>query len=298
MTAKIPIIIIRQEAALSVGRNFRDYAASISKAFPGLRQQLVEGGIDVQDLDYISAGIVSVLLLLGILVALAGVISLIALQKGLLSHNLILILFVMVVVVPLVYFLYFINYPTMQANKRKGRIDENLVFAIREVMIKIGSGVPLFNALLDISNGGYGLVSEEFKITIEEIESGIPQEIALRNLSRRIPSPSFRRAVDIIINGVKAGSDLTATLELINDMLIKQQQSLMTAYIGELTPLSMAYMLISVVLPSLGMSVFLILGSLAHFNIVSVLYLVPVMLVIFQVFFMAFIRGRRPPIGV
>ena len=85
---------------------------------------------------------------------------------------------------------------------------------------------------------------------------------------------------------------------LINDMLIQKQQSDMKSYAGELTPMSMGYMLISVVLPSLGMSVFIILGSMAHINVVALIYIIPVILVVFQVFFMGMVSSRRPAIGV
>ncbi|MCL4406942.1 hypothetical protein M1139_02490, partial [Candidatus Parvarchaeota archaeon] len=83
-----------------------------------------------------------------------------------------------------------------------------------------------------------------------------------------------------------------------NDMLIQKQQSDMKSYAGELTPMSMGYMMVSVVLPSLGMSVFVILGSLAKINIVALIYLIPVILIVFQVFFMGMVSSRRPAIGV
>ena len=198
----------------------------------------------------------------------------------------------------IVFFLYFLNFPKLQATKRNKLIEEQVVFATREIMIKVGSGVPVFNALLDVANGEYGVVSEEFKLAIEEIESGVPQEVALDHLARRVPSQSLRRAIDIMLNAIKSGSDVAGTLSLINDMLIKKQQSDMKSYAGELTPMSMAYMLISVVVPSLGMSVFVILGSLAHFNTVDIIYIIPPFLLIFQIFFMGMVGNRRPSIGV
>ncbi len=298
MAKKVPTIMISEDKALSVSKPLKRYADKLKGLAPTIENDLIEAGININYRDYLAAGILVVGLLTGLLVGVSGLMALIAWKKQLLTMNLGLILSLMIIVVPLVYMIYFANYPKLQAQKRKKKIDEKTIFAIREIMIKVGSGEPIFNALLDIANGDFDVVSDEFKITVEEIQTGISQETALGNLSRRVPSQSLKRAIDIIVNTIKSGSDIHETLALINDMLIKKQQSDMRAYAGELTPMSMAYMLVSVVMPSLGMSVFVILGSLAHMNIQDLIYMIPPFLAIFQIFFMGMVGGRRPAIGV
>ena len=298
MAKKVPTIIISEEKALSISKPLKGYAQNLKGLAPTIETDLIEAGININYLDYLAAGILVVMLLGALLAGISGLMALVALKRQLLTMRLGLILFLMVIIVPVVYMVYFANYPKLQAQKRKKRIDEKTIFAIREIMIKVGSGEPIFNALLDIANGDFDVVSDEFKITVEEIQTGISQEVALENLSRRVPSQSLKRAIDIIVNTIKSGSDIHETLALINDMLIKKQQSDMRAYAGELTPMSMAYMLVSVVMPSLGMSVFVILGSLAHMNIVDLIYMIPPFLAIFQIFFMGMVGGRRPAIGV
>ncbi len=296
----LPTVLVSPEKALFFGRRFRKIAAGIKNFSLNVEHSLLEAGINIPAIDYISAGIFVTLLMMAMLFGVSMMLALVAMkQVGALTTQFLGILLVLIFVVPFVYFLYFINYPKLVAEKRKALIDEKVVFAIREVMIKVGSGVPVFNAILDVANGDYGIVSAEFKETVEEIESGISQEQALLRLSARVPSQSLRRAVDILVNAIKSGSDVHGTLELINDMLIKKQQSDMRAYSAELTPLSMAYMLVSVVLPSLGMSVFLILGSLAKtFNTLYIVYLIPPFLLIFEIFFMGMVGNRRPAVGV
>ncbi len=298
MKAKIPSIMISPEKALFFGKKVKRLAFNLRNIIPSLRQDLLQASMDVDYIDYIAAGIIVTLVLIGLMAGVSALILLIAIKKNLLTIKIEAILPVLIIVVPAVYFLYFLNFPKLQATKRNKLIEEQVVFATREIMIKVGSGVPVFNALLDVANGEYGVVSEEFKLAIEEIESGVPQEVALDHLARRVPSQSLRRAIDIMLNAIKSGSDVAGTLSLINDMLIKKQQSDMKSYAGELTPMSMAYMLISVVVPSLGMSVFVILGSLAHFNTVDIIYIIPPFLLIFQIFFMGMVGNRRPSIGV
>ena len=298
MEAKIPAVIISPDKAMFFGKKVKKFAPMFKNLSPSLKQDLMQASMDVDYLDYIAAGIIVTLVLVGLMVGIAALILLIAIKKDLLTIKIEAIMPVLVIVVPAVYFLYFLNFPKLQATKRTKLIEEQVVFATREIMIKVGSGVPVFNALLDVANGDYGVVSDEFKVAIEEIESGVPQEDALDHLARRVPSQSLRRTIDIMLNAIKSGSDVAGTLTLINDMLIKKQQSDMKSYAGELTPMSMAYMLISVVVPSLGMSVFVILGSLAHFNTVDLIYIVPPFLLIFQIFFMGMVGNRRPSIGV
>jgi flagellar protein FlaJ len=298
MATKIPAVIISPEKALFFGKKFKKLAFNFKGIVPTLKQDLIQASMSIDYLDYIAAGIVVALVLVGLMAGVSGLIILIAIKKNLLTIKIEAILPVLIFVVPAVYFFYFLNFPKLQAVKRTKLIEEQVVFAIREIMIKVGSGVPIFNALLDVANGNYGIISDEFKLAVEEIESGVPQNDALDHLARRVPSQSLRRAIDIILNAIKSGSDIAGTLELINDMLIKKQQSDMKSYAGELTPMSMAYMLISVVVPSLGMSVFVILGSLAHFNTKAIIYIIPPFLLIFQIFFMGMVGNRRPSIGV
>ncbi len=298
MEAKIPAVIISQEKAIFFGKKVKKIAYNLKNLNPGLKQDLLQASMDIDYIDYIAAGIIVTIVMVGLMAGISALILLIAIKKDLLTIKIEAILPVLIIVVPAVYFMYFVNYPKLQATKRNKLMEEEVVFATREIMIKIGSGVPIFNALLDVANGDYGVVSDEFKLAVEEIESGVPQEVALDHLARRVPSQSLRRAIDIMLNAIKSGSDVAGTLSLINDMLIKKQQSDMKSYAGELTPMSMAYMLISVVLPSLGMSVFVILGSLAHFNTVDIMYIIPPFLLIFQFFFMGMVGSRRPSIGV
>jgi flagellar protein FlaJ len=298
MEVKIPSVMISPEKAIFFGKKVKRLAFNLKGVIPSLKQDLMQASMDIDYIDYIAAGIIVTFVLVGLMAGISALIILIAIKKDLLTLKIEAILPMLILVVPAVYFLYFLNFPKLQAVKRNKLMEEQVVFATREIMIKVGSGVPIFNALLDVANGDYGVVSDEFKLAIEEIESGVPQETALDHLARRVPSQSLRRAIDIMLNAIKSGSDVAGTLSLINDMLIKKQQSDMKSYAGELTPMSMAYMLMSVVIPSLGMSVFVILGSLAHFNTVAIIYIIPPFLLMFQIFFMGMVGNRRPSIGV
>lgn len=291
--------MISQEKAISLSSKFMSIGYSLSKSFPLLKQTLIEAGIDDLDpIQYLAIAFVTSLTMFILLAAMFGLIIFVAYQKALLTDQLLVLLILSMIIIPFIYLFYFISYPKLTAAKRQALIEEKLVFAMRNIMIKVRSGVSLFNAMLDVASGDYGLVSDEFKIVVEEIESGISQETALEHLSMRTSSPSFKRAIDILANAMRSGSDIAGTLNLINDMLVKKQQTDMVSYAAELTPFSMAFMLIAVVFPSLGMSVFIILGAMLHFDVLILVYGVPAFLVIFMFFFIGLIKSRRPAIGV
>lgn len=299
MKYRLPIIFFSQERAFFLARRFREPASILARRMPDLRKDLMEAGmVNLNPIDFLSVAVFMSVFLLILLVVAFGTVGTLAYAKGILGRQTLYILVLAALLMPLFFFVYFIEYPKLEGGRRRSLIETQLIFATRELMIKLRSGVPIFNALLDIAMGDYGLVSSEFKVTVEEIESGIPQDTALDNLSKRVPSQSFKRTIDIMLNAMKSGSNLASTLDVINDMLVKKQQSDMQAYAGELTPLSMGYMLIAVVIPSLGMSVFLILGSLARLNVSMIIYILPPLLIIFEVLFIGLVKSRRPAVGV
>ncbi|MDP8012736.1 MAG: type II secretion system F family protein [Nanoarchaeota archaeon] len=296
---RLPTLFFSEEKILSMSRSFRAIGYRLHKSLPLIGVSLREAGLeDIDPIIFLSSAFVVALTLFLVIGAVFSFFLFEVYIRGLLNNVVLYTSLFLIFIVPIIYFLYYINYPKLIAGRRQAQIEEKLVFAMRDIMIKVRSGVSLFNAILDVSAGDYGLVSEEFKIVVEEIESGIAQETALENLSRRTSSQVFRRSIDILTNAMRSGSDVAGTLGLINDMLVKKQQSDMISYAAELTPFSMAFMLVAIVFPSLGMSVFIILGSMLHINVIIFIYILPVFLVVFQVFFVGLVKSRRPAIGV
>ncbi|MCL5017992.1 MAG: hypothetical protein M1573_02015, partial [Candidatus Parvarchaeota archaeon] len=136
----MPVIFMKEDKAIYIGKRFKNIAFRIKNFAPTLQNDLREAGISVEYIDYISAGILTAVLLLAVLGGVAGLLSLVALKRGLLSTKLLAILVFMIIGVPVIYLFYFLNYPKLKAGKRKRLIDEKVTFAVREIMIKVGSG--------------------------------------------------------------------------------------------------------------------------------------------------------------
>ena len=127
MATKIPAVIISPEKAIFFGKKFKKIAFNFRNIVPTLRQDLLQASMDIDYLDYIAAGIVVTIVLVALLGGVAGLILLIAIKKNLLTFKIEAILPVLIIVVPVVYFFYFLNFPKLQAVKRNKLIEEQII---------------------------------------------------------------------------------------------------------------------------------------------------------------------------
>ena len=134
---------------------------------------------------------------------------------------------------------------------------------------------------------------------VKDINAGKSQIESLNNASKRNPSLYFRRAMWQIVNALKAGSDIANTLEVITNDLSNDQLNQIKSYGQELNPWTMMYMIVGVIAPSLGVTFIIILSSFSGLQIPDILFpLIIFGLLMFQVFFIGFIKSKRPAIGV
>ena len=159
-------------------------------------------------------------------------------------------------------------YPKLIANKRIKKLEVNLLPALQSMLIQLNSGVPLFDILVGISKGDYGEISKEFSTVVKEINTGKPQVDALEDIAVENPSLFFRRAIWQIVNGMKAGSDMSNVIKEIINSLSEEQVLQIQRYGGQLNPLAMFYMLVAVIMPTLGMTFLIVISAILH-NYVS-----------------------------
>jgi pilus assembly protein TadC len=195
------------------------------------------------------------------------------------------------------FFLYLVLYPKSIVNNRVKMIERNLLFALRTLLIQIRSGVPIFNAMASVAMGNYGAIAEEFKIVVEKVNAGRPVVEVLEEMAVRNPSLYFRRALWQLVNSLKSGSDVGKNLEDVIKSLSKEQLVEIGRYKSMLNPLSMMYMMIAVIAPSLGITLLIILSffpgmeKLANEN---VFWLLMGGIVFMQFIFLGLIKSRRP----
>jgi len=189
------------------------------------------------------------------------------------------------------------NYPRIFSLNKSRNIDKNLISALQDIVVQLDSGVPIFKILINISNSDYGEVSEEFKKITKEINSGVSQIEAIEKYGKLNTSEYFRRVLWQISNGMRAGSDINSVIKESIKTLSAEQTIQIQSYGSKLNPIIMFYMLITVILPSLGITFFIIISSLLNIpeKIVQLVFFFIFTLVIFmQIMFLGVIKSRRP----
>ncbi|NPA38743.1 MAG: type II secretion system F family protein [Candidatus Nanohaloarchaeota archaeon] len=188
--------------------------------------------------------------------------------------------------------------PKVIALRRARMMEEELPYALRHLLIQIKSGVPLYQGFVSISKG-YGEISREFKEIIKKINSGYSEIKALEESVLRSASQKYRKAFWQILNSMKTGTDITTPLENTVNEIIKDQILSIKNYGQQLNPLTLMYMMMAVIMPSLGITFLVIISSFVGFNIPSLLFIgMAFFLIIFQWSFLNMIKTKRPNVKI
>jgi len=186
----------------------------------------------------------------------------------------------------------------IKISKRAKRIDKDVLFAGRFLLVKLNSGRPLINALEDATKS-YGVSNEYFKEIMRDVNLGTPLEQALEKATQDCPSAKLKKILFQITNALKIGTDVTNFLDAILDDIADQQLIEIQRYGKKLNSLTMFYMLFAVVLPSLGMTMIVIVISLVNLNIGGADFLLIIGGLIFmQYIFLNLFRSIRPNVHI
>ncbi|MBW2996252.1 type II secretion system F family protein [Candidatus Woesearchaeota archaeon] len=201
------------------------------------------------------------------------------------------LLFVMV-------FLYFVKLPDVKIIKKRKTIDREVVYAGRFLIVEMESGVLLYNAMANVVKS-YEEIGKEFSNILNNIDMGTPIEEAINEVIELTPSPDFRRMLWQIINALRTGSDVSESLKSVIEQITKEQIIEINTYAKKLNPLAMFYMIIAVILPSLGITMLIVLSSFLSLELsLPLLIGIVVLLGLLQLMFFVIIRSSRPAVSV
>jgi pilus assembly protein TadC len=202
------------------------------------------------------------------------------------------------------FFLFFlflfvtIRYPSIIAGKKSEEIERNLVFALKDLLLQVSAGKPLYDSMIAVGKANYGEVSAEFEKTAKRIQSGRPMDKALEEMVLRSNSEFLKRTVWQIINVIKSGSNLKTALKIVIDDMLVNHKDKIKAYAQELNMWSLIYMLFAVAIPTIGSTVMLILTSFSGGGVSEITFIVfGLMCLIIQFILIGLIQSRRPAIN-
>ena len=260
-----------------------------SKLFPALKMKLKQAGIEQKPEEFIKRTIVSAFYMTtGLAVSLFLVLAKLNAFKNAL---LLLVPFLFIIM-----FFYMIKLPDLKISKKEKEISKEIVFAGRFIIIELESGVPLYNAMVNVSKN-YEVIGKYFKEMTDKVDLGTSMEDALNEAVELIPSDDFRKILWQIINSIRTGSNVAKSLYSVVEQITKDQITEVNKYGKKLNPLAMFYMMIAVILPSLGMTMLIILSSFMQFQLsLTILVSLACFLGFVQFMFISMVKFSRPAI--
>lgn len=267
-------------------------ARTLAKFYPHLKIELEQADIDLEPVDFLERAIT-----FSLLTASLGFSFLFFLLFITRTMNLTTLFLSMCFSILFFFlsFLYHTFYPKLRIARKVRDLERWLPIALRHMLVKVRSGIPLYDAMVGVANKDYGYVSKEFKKCIAEMSAGVPHVEALENMALRNPSTSFRRIIWQIANSLRSGVDIGTILLNIHDNILREQRAALRKYGSELSPFSLIYLILFVVIPALLTALLSIITTLTPLPIPpQFFYIFLILLIVFQFFFMGAIKGRRP----
>ncbi len=261
----------------------------MTKSFPMLKLKLKQAGMDDKPEDFTRKTFVSAFYMTtGLVVTLFLVLAKLNVLKG--------IVFLVVPIIFIVMFLYMFKLPDLKISKKEKEVSREIVFAGRFIIIELESGVPLYNAMVNVAKN-FEIVGKYFKEITDKVDLGTSMEDALNEAVEFIPSDDLRKILWQIINSIRTGADIAKSLQSAMSQITRDQINEVNKYGKKLNPLAMFYMIIAVILPSLGITMMIILSSFIQFQLsLTILLALAGFLGFVQFMFIAMVKFSRPAV--
>ncbi|HII29547.1 hypothetical protein COT48_04410 [Candidatus Woesearchaeota archaeon CG08_land_8_20_14_0_20_47_9] len=196
----------------------------------------------------------------------------------------------------IIFFFYFMRLPDVHILKLKRNIDKEIVFAGRFLVVEIESGVPLYNAMQNISKN-YETIGRYFREVIDLVDVGTSMEEAINEVIEFSPSDNLRRLLWQILNPLTTGADVSDSISSIIDQMTREQLIEVNEYGKKLSPLAMFYMIIAVILPSIGVIMLIIMATFISIKLdIWLLSVIALLLAFMQFMFLSMIKSQRPAV--
>ncbi len=251
----------------------------------GLKSKLLQAGIFDSAEDYIKKTIFnSTLLAFGI----AFILFMFLLSP--------LVFLFVPVLIPIFYF-YFLGYVDVKIEKIKKEIDKEIIYAGRFLIIEIQSGVPLYDAIYNIEKN-YKIIGSYFGDIVNKVYLGTGLEDAINETMLVTPSNNLRKILWQMLNSIKTGGDIGTSLGSVIDQIVKEQKISVQDYGKKLNPMAMFYMMVAIIVPSLGVTMLVVLATFLGLQIkLPILLIIAGFLGFIQFMFLSVIKSSRPSIS-
>jgi len=186
--------------------------------------------------------------------------------------------------------------PTMKLNGKKAFLESDLLYSVRHLLLKLESGSSLLNSLESVSKLDTNS-SDYFKQLVFDVSMGMNLEDAIVRATEYSPSRAYTKLLSEIKTSIKTGADLQNTLKSTLEDITKQHLIHIQEYGKKLNPMTMFYMILGAILPSLGTAMLIVGSSMMNIEVTfGFLAFILFFLLIGQIFFVMEFRSLKPEV--
>ncbi len=194
------------------------------------------------------------------------------------------------------FFFYFFNIPKFNVLRSEKVIESEIVSAIRFLIMELKSERSLYSAM-DNTSKNFALTGIYFDEIINGVRLGKTLEKSINEAVEICPSPHLRQVYWQLLNSLQTGADITDSLENLLDDIVEKQKIKVEEYGRELNALSLFYMMISIIIPTIGFTIVTAVLTFIGIKISLALLLSAwVTLSLIQYFFLIMSSYRRPAV--
>lgn len=262
MPEKIPVMLLSARNMEQLGRRLMPLGRYVLAVQPNLKRTLPKIGYELEPEAYCGAALLSSFFYGLALFA----ISFVASALGGSDQPLGLALAAGIGMWMVALFLH-LAYPGIILSKVATKESKDLLFALREIIMGVDSGVPLFDSMQNVAGANYGYVSAAFTEVVKNVEGGMPEVDALRALALRSESEYLKRTVWQMVNALESGASMEAALTDMVESIENYTYRDIKNYSSTLNFLLLIYMLVASVVPSLGITLMVLLSAFSGLGV-------------------------------
>jgi len=152
------------------------------------------------------------------------------------------------------------SYPSSQVKGRSDNFGRALPFALKHMATQLVSGSGLLETMRSVGRSDYGVLSEEFRRAILEIDRGASVEEAFERMNLRIESEGLIKTSRQIASTLRTGGNLADTLKIISEEISMDMRMKLKDFIETLNMFGMMFMFIVIVAPVLMTTLVVAMG--------------------------------------
>lgn len=292
LTRASPFVIVPLEPAQKIADRMRTFLGRILALFPSLKYDLRVLEINEPE-AYVAANLLSSLFY----GAVFGAIMFAGLQSAKdpsrtpgLALGSALAIFALA-------FVFNMAYPGIRTRTYAIKMGRDLTFALKDMLVQVESGIPLYDAMVNISRSNYGTVSSDFTTSVKGISAGISESVALQKMALKTKNEYFKKALWQLISALESGASIGPALRSVIETLENYQHKSIKDYSASLNFIVLIYMLIAAAIPSMGITFMIILSAFGGIGVnEQLIALIVSGSLLMQLVLIGFVNSGRPTV--